>query len=457
MKAIKNIVTAPACCREQNLRSPASPFSLRKSGIGCINLGKLKAQLSLLLFAQLQILRDRFGAEDAKLMQLDRPLHPTERVLMGPGPSSVPQRVLQALAAPTLGHLDPEYLTIMDETRQMLRQVFQTNNEMTMAISGTGSAGMEAAVCNLVEPGDEMIVCVNGVFGGRMKDVAQRYGAVVHPVEAAWGQGIELEQIEKELQAHPKTKIVGIVHAETSTGEHQPLEAIAKLVRSSGRLLVVDAVTSLGGIDIPVDKLGIDVCYSGTQKCLSCPPGLAPITFSSRAVDAIERRKSKVTSWYLDVSMLRSYWSNERVYHHTAPINMTYALREALQIVLEEGLTARIARHLKNHRMLRAGLEAMGLEYIPQHSLTTLNAIKIPAGADDMAVRKSLLKDFNIEIGAGLGPFKGQAWRIGLMGASSTPNNVMLVLSALERLLLEQGVKLPAGAALAAANEQTKD
>lgn len=390
-------------------------------------------------------------------MQLDRPLHPTERVLMGPGPSTVPVRVLQALAAPTLGHLDPEYLTIMDETRQMLRQVFQTNNEMTMAISGTGSAGMEAAVCNLVEPGDEMIVCVNGVFGGRMKDVASRYGAVVHAIEAPWGQGIELEQIEKVLQAHPKTKIVGIVHAETSTGEHQPLDAIAKLVRSSGRLLVVDAVTSLGGIDIPVDKLGIDVCYSGTQKCLSCPPGLAPITFSSRAVDAIERRKSKVTSWYLDVSMLRSYWSNERVYHHTAPINMTYALREALQIVLEEGLTARIARHLRNHRMLRAGLEAMGLEYIPQHSLTTLNAIKIPAGADDVAVRKSLLKDFNIEIGAGLGPFKGQAWRIGLMGASSSENNVMLVLSALERLLLEQGVKLPAGAALAAANASAKE
>ena len=390
-------------------------------------------------------------------MQLDRPLHPTERVLMGPGPSSVPQRVLQALAAPTLGHLDPEYLTIMDETRQMLRQVFQTNNEMTLAISGTGSAGMEAAVCNLVEPGDEMIVCVNGVFGGRMKDVAQRYGAVVHTIEAPWGQGIELEQIEKELQAHPKTKIVGIVHAETSTGEHQPLEAIAKLVRSSGRLLVVDAVTSLGGIDIPVDKLGIDVCYSGTQKCLSCPPGLAPITFSSRAIDAIERRKGKVTSWYLDVSMLRSYWGNERVYHHTAPINMTYALREALQIVLEEGLTARIARHARNYRALRAGLEAMGLEYIPQHSLTTLNAIKIPAGADDVAVRKRLLNDFNIEIGAGLGPFKGQAWRIGLMGASSTPNNVMLVLSALERLLLEQGVKLPAGAALAAANSSLQE
>ncbi|MCC6512319.1 MAG: alanine--glyoxylate aminotransferase family protein [Pirellulaceae bacterium] len=384
-------------------------------------------------------------------MQLNRPLNPTERVLMGPGPSTVPQRVLRALAAPTLGHLDPEYLTIMDETRQMLRQVFQTNNEMTLAISGTGSAGMEAAVCNLVETGDEMIVCVNGVFGGRMKDVAQRFGAVVHAVEAPWGQGIELEQIEAALKAHPKTKIVGIVHAETSTGEHQPLEAIAKLVRKSGRLLIVDAVTSLGGIDIPVDKLGIDVCYSGTQKCLSCPPGLAPITFSPRAVDAIDRRQSKVTSWYLDVSMLRSYWSNERVYHHTAPINMTYALREALQIVLEEGLEERIARHAHNYRMLRAGLEALGLEYIPQHSLTTLNAIKIPAGVDDLAVRKRLLKDFNIEIGAGLGPFKGQAWRIGLMGASSSQANVMLVLSALEQLLVEQGVAVERGAAQAAA------
>ena len=384
-------------------------------------------------------------------MQLDRPLNPTERVLMGPGPSAVPQRVLRALAAPTLGHLDPEYLQIMDETRQMLRHVFQTNNEMTLAISGTGSAGMEAAVCNLVEAGDEMIVCVNGVFGGRMKDVAERYGAVVHAVESPWGQGIELEQIEMALKAHPKTKIVGIVHAETSTGEHQPLEAIAKLVRSSGRLLVVDAVTSLGGIDLPVDKLGIDVCYSGTQKCLSCPPGLAPITFSSRAIDAIERRKSKVTSWYLDVSMLRSYWGNERVYHHTAPINMTYALREALQIVLEEGLSARIERHLRNHRMLRAGLEAMGLEYIPQHSLTTLNAVRVPEGVDDAAVRKGLLKDYNIEIGAGLGPFKGQAWRIGLMGASSTEANVVLVLGALERLLGEQGYAFERGAALTAA------
>ncbi len=273
---------------------------------------KVEAHFPLSISPSDQTLSQGFFGRGIEIpMQLDRPLHPTERVLMGPGPSTVPVRVLQALAAPTLGHLDPEYLTIMDETRQMLRQVFQTNNEMTMAISGTGSAGMEAAVCNLVEPGDEMIVCVNGVFGGRMKDVAQRYGAVVHAVEAPWGRGIELEQIEKELQAHPKTKIVGIVHAETSTGEHQPLEAIAKLVRSSGRLLIVDAVTSLGGVDIPIDKLGIDVCYSGTQKVLELPAwsGTNYLFFSGCRCHRTPQEQSD--QLVPDVSMLRSYWSNE--------------------------------------------------------------------------------------------------------------------------------------------------
>ncbi len=380
-----------------------------------------------------------------------RQLNPTERVLMGPGPSHVPQRVLKALAAPTLGHLDPEYLAIMDDTRQMLRQVFQTNNEMTMAVSGTGSAGMETCVCNLIEPGDEMIVCVNGVFGGRMKDVAQRYGATVHTVEAAWGTSITPEQIESTLKAHPRTKAVGIVHAETSTGEHQPLDEIAEIIHRHGALFVVDAVTSLGGIDIPIDRLKIDACYSGTQKCLSCPPGLAPVTFSPRAMETLDKRKSKVTSWYLDVSMLRNYWGSDRVYHHTAPINMTYALRESLQIVLEEGLHQRIARHQKHHRMLRAGLEAMGLNFIPQHSLTTLNAVRVPEGVDDAAVRKRLLAEYNIEIGAGLGPFKGQAWRIGLMGASSTVSNVTLVLSALETILRDLNCRIEPGAALAAA------
>ncbi len=362
-------------------------------------------------------------------------LNPTERVLMGPGPSDVSSRVLRALAAPTLGHLDPEYLKIMDETRQMLRQVFQTNNEMTMAISGTGSAGMEACICNLIEPGDEMIVCVNGVFGGRMKDVAQRYGATVHEISAEWGRGIAPEAVEAALKAHPKTKALGIVHAETSTGEHQPLEEISKIVKQHGALFVVDAVTSLGGIDIPVDRLGIDACYSGTQKCLSCPPGLAPVTFSPKAVDVVMNRKSKVTSWYLDITMLKNYWGSDRVYHHTAPINMTYALREALQIVLEEGLQLRIARHERNHKMLRAGLEELGLRYIPEHSLTTLNAVHVPEGIDDAAVRKRLLNEFNIEIGAGLGPFKGKAWRFGLMGSSSTEQNVTLVLAALEHIL----------------------
>lgn len=380
-------------------------------------------------------------------------LHPSERVLLGPGPSDVSPRVLSALAAPTVGHLDPEYLTIMDETRQMMRQVFQTNNEMTLAISGTGSAGMEACVCNLIEPGDETIVCVNGVFGGRMKDVAERYGATVHAVEAEWGQGIDPSQVEAALKAHPGTKVLGIVHAETSTGEHQPLEEIAGLAKAHDALLLVDAVTSLGGLDVPIDRWGIDACYSGTQKCLSCPPGLAPVTFSPRAVDAIAARKTKVTSWYLDVTMLRNYWGSDRVYHHTAPINMTYALREALQIVLEEGLALRVARHEQNHRMLRAGLEAMGLQYVPQHSLTTLNAVHVPEGIEDAVVRKRLLQDYSIEIGAGLGPFQGKAWRIGLMGSSSTIQNVTLVLSALETILLDLGHNFSPGAALAAAQK----
>lgn len=382
-------------------------------------------------------------------------LNPTQRVLLGPGPSDVPMRVLRALAAPTLGHLDPQYLEIMDQTRQMLKQVFQTHNEMTFAISGTGSAGMEACVCNLVEAGDEMIVCVNGVFGGRMKDVAQRYGATVHTIEAEWGQGIDPQQVAQALKDHPRTKVLGIIHAETSTGELQPLDEISQIVRDHGALLLVDAVTSLGGIDVPVDRWQIDACYSGTQKCLSCPPGLSPVTFSQRALERIDQRKTKVTSWYLDITMLRNYWGSDRVYHHTAPINMTYALRESLQMVLEEGLTARIARHQRNYRILRAGLEAMGLTYIPQHSLPTLNAVHVPDGVDDARVRQRLLKQYNIEIGAGLGPFKGKAWRIGLMGSSSTQQNVMLFLAALEDIVRDAakgGGGIQAGAGLAAAS-----
>jgi alanine-glyoxylate transaminase/serine-glyoxylate transaminase/serine-pyruvate transaminase len=375
------------------------------------------------------------------------------RVLLGLGPSDVPPRVLAAMASPTIGHLDPEYLRAMDETRQMLRHIFRTQNEMTFAVSGTGSAGMEAAVVNLIEPGDEMIVCVNGVFGTRMMDVAQRSGAVVHPIEAEWGRTIEPQAVTEAFKKYPKTKVLGIVHAETSTGAHQPLEEISRIVHEAGALLLVDAVTSIGGVDLRIDEWKIDACYSGTQKCLSCPPGLAPMTFSTAALATMDRRKSKVQSWYLDVAMLRQYWGEQRVYHHTAPINMTYALHEALRIILEEGLENRIARHTLNHRALRAGLEAMGMKYIPHHSLTPLNAVHIPPGVDDARARRRLLSEFGIEIGSGLGPFKGKAWRIGLMGHSSTKRNVTLLLSALDVILSSEIPSFKRGLALAAMSE----
>lgn len=380
-------------------------------------------------------------------------LKPPVRTLMGPGPSDVSDRVLRALAAPTIGHLDPEYLKVMDETRRLLRAVFRTSNELTLAVSGTGSAGMEACVVNLIEPGDEMIVCVNGVFGTRMRDVAERCGATVHSIEAEWGRIIEPDAVAGALKAHPRTKVLGIVHAETSTGAHQPLEEISRLVHDAGALFLVDTVTSLGGHDVRVDDWRIDACYSGTQKCLSCPPGLAPVSFSPAAVEAMNRRKTRVQSWYLDMALLRQYWGEQRVYHHTAPINMTWALYEALRIILEEGLDARIARHQLHHEALRAGLAALGINYIPPRSLATLNAVRIPPGVDDAKVRRRLLTEYGIEIGAGLGPFKGQAWRIGLMGHSSTRRNVVLCLSALESILGDEGVKLPRGAAVAAASE----
>jgi alanine-glyoxylate transaminase/serine-glyoxylate transaminase/serine-pyruvate transaminase len=376
---------------------------------------------------------------------------PSPRILLGPGPSDVPARVLAALAAPTLGHLDPEYLAIMDETRGLLQRVFQTENRLTLAVPGTGSAGMEACVANLTEPHDQVIVCAAGAFGARMADMADRHGAFVHTLEAAWGQTIDAGALAEALKQHPGAKWVGIVHAETSTGAHQPLEEISRVAHAAGALLLVDAVTSLGGHELPVDRWGIDACYSGTQKCLSCPPGLAPVTFSAAALEAMDRRKTKVRSWYLDMSLIRNYWSADRVYHHTAPVNMTYALREALRAVLEEGLDARIARHRRNHFALRAGLETMGISYIPAASLAPLNAVYVPPGIDDTRVRARLLDDFGIEIGGGLGPFKGKAWRIGLMGASSTRRNVTLLLSALETILREQGLPLATGDALQAA------
>jgi alanine-glyoxylate transaminase/serine-glyoxylate transaminase/serine-pyruvate transaminase len=364
--------------------------------------------------------------------------HPAERILLGPGPSPVPHRVLRALSAPTLGHLDPQYLAIMDETCAMLREVFRTKNALTFPVSGTGMAGMECTATNLVERGDEVIVCVNGVFGARMKDVFERCGAIVHSLEAPWGDVFTSDQISAALDQHPKAKVLAIVHAETSTGAHQPLEGLAEIVHRHGALLLVDAVTSLGGHELRVDDWGIDAIYSGTQKCLSCPPGLSPVSFGERALARMDARKTKPQSWYLDVSMLRKYYTGGgggRVYHHTAPINMTYALREALAIVLEEGLATRIERHAAMHQRLRTGLEAMGLSYIPKQSLHTLNCIRIPEGADDGAVRSRLLADYGIEIGAGLGVMAGKAWRIGLMGHGSTIRNVDLVLTALRTIL----------------------
>ncbi len=366
-------------------------------------------------------------------------LNPAERILMGPGPSTVSSRVLRALAAPTLGHLDPQYVQIMDETCAMLRSVYQTENKMTFPVSGTGMAGMETLAVNLLEPGDEVIVCINGVFGGRMKDVMERCGATVHSVEAPWGEIISDESAAEAVAAHPKAKLFAIVHAETSTGAHQPLVNISKLVHDAGMLFLVDAVTSLGGHELKVDEWGIDAIYSGTQKNLSCPPGLSPVSFSDRALEVMEARKTKVQSWYLDVSMLRNYYMGNaeggRAYHHTAPINMTYALREALQIILEEGLENRIARHEKWHRRLRSGLEALGLKYVPSHSLHNLNCVYKPDEADDAAVRSALLNDYSIEIGAGLGPMAGKAWRIGLMGHACSQRNVDLVLAALKEVL----------------------
>jgi alanine-glyoxylate transaminase/serine-glyoxylate transaminase/serine-pyruvate transaminase len=358
------------------------------------------------------------------------------RLLLGPGPSNTPQRVLEALARPTIGHLDPAFLEIMDGIIGKLRILFQTGNDLTIPMSGTGSSGMETVFVNLVEPDDTVLVCVNGVFGNRMVDVAERCGAQVHRIDMPWGQVFEKDTI-LEAAGSLKPKITAIVHAETSTGAHQPLEGLGAALHGLGSLFVVDCVTSLGGAPVEIDEWEIDAAYSGTQKCLSCPPGLSPVTFSERAVAVLENRKSKVQSWYLDLTMIRKYWGGERAYHHTAPINMLYGLDEALNIVLEEGLENRFGRHLEAHRMLRKGLEELGLNYVSQegHHLPMLNAVSIPEGVEDAPVRRRLLDEFNIEIGGGLGDFKGRAWRIGLMGHNATEESVNSLLEALRQLL----------------------
>ena len=379
-------------------------------------------------------------------------LKPTARILLGPGPSNVHPRVMKAMMTPVIGHLDPEFVKVMEELKGLLRAVFRTKNEMTFPSSGTGSSGMEMIAANLIEDGDEVIVGVNGVFGTRFADCAERQGAKVHKIEAEWGRIIEPDAVAATLKAVRKPKLVAIVHAETSTGIHQPIEEISSLVRQNDALLVVDAVTSLACVPVEIDKWGIDACFSCTQKGLSAPPGLSPVTFSARAMDAIRRRKSKCRSWYLDVAAISGYWGSERVYHHTAPITMIYALYEALRLVMEEGLEARWQRHRVNAAALHAGLTAMGLRLVAQedHRLPQLTTVAVPDGIDEAKVRAELLRLFNVEISAGLGPLRGKAWRIGLMGESCRRENVTLVLGALEQILAGMGLELARGKALAA-------
>ena len=377
--------------------------------------------------------------------------NPPRRVLLGPGPSPVDDRVTRAMCAPIVGHLDPLFLRIMDDIQTMLRYVFETENRLTFPVSGTGSAGMEATVANLVEPGEEIVVCINGYFGERMVDMAGRIGAKPIRVEAEWGRTIDADKVRAAWQAS-KARAIFAVQAETSTGVLQPLEALRRIADERDGLLLVDAVTSLGAHAVAVDKNGIDGCYSGTQKALSCPPGLSPVTFSERALKKIKTRQTKPASWYLDVGMTANYWGNERTYHHTAPIAMNYALREALRVVAEEGLEARRRRHELNHRALVAGVEAMGLRMhvAPGERLWTLNTVSIPDGVDDMKVRRRLLDEFDIEIGGGLGILKGRIWRVGLMGSGSTANNVLLFLAALEKCLTGEGFKSRASGTSAA-------
>lgn len=377
------------------------------------------------------------------------PIDPPQRMLMGPGPSDVSPAVLQAMARPTIGHLDPAFLRIMDEIRAMLRRLFGTDNELTVPMSGTGSAGMETCLVNLIEPGDRVVVGVHGVFGGRMAEVARRAGAEVVLVEAPWGRALDPE----DFRVGGSAKLVCVVHAETSTGVLQDLSPFRGIADELGALLLTDMVTSLGGLPVELDAYGVDAAYSGTQKCLSCPPGLAPISLSARAQEVLATRRTPVQSWYLDLSLIGKYWGAERAYHHTAPINQLYALHEALRQAVQEGLDERFARHRRNAAALRAGLEAMGLELpVPaSERLDPLTLVSIPAGVDDREVRRALLDGWGLEIGGGLGAFQGKAWRIGLMGASSTRRHVTTCLAALADVLGRSGVAL-AGDPLAAAS-----
>jgi alanine-glyoxylate transaminase / serine-glyoxylate transaminase / serine-pyruvate transaminase len=386
-------------------------------------------------------------------MSIPPTFNPTPRLLLGPGPCDAHPSVLRAMSTPLLGHLDPQFLGLLDEIQAMLRSAFLTNHALTLPISGTGMSGMETCLVNLLEPGDKMVVCANGFFSQRMIEIAGRAGAQVTTIERPWGEVFDLNQIREVVQ-RVRPKVLGIVQAETSTGAWQPLEQLGALCREFDTLLLVDAVTALGCVPVRLDEWGIDAVYSCSQKGLGCPPGLAPVSFSARAVEVVEKRKKKVQSWYLDLLLIRKYLSPERIYHHTTPISMYYALHEGLRLVHEEGLEARWARHVRNHRALKAGLLALGLTYTAAEGrqLPQLNAVRIPAGVDDVAVRKLLLSEFGIEVGGGLGDLKGKAWRIGLMGYNSRSSIVLLLLGALEQCLQRVGSKVTSGAAVAAAN-----
>ncbi|WJG07666.1 alanine--glyoxylate aminotransferase family protein [Aliiglaciecola sp. LCG003] len=364
---------------------------------------------------------------------------PQSRTLMGPGPSDVNPRILAALSRPTIGHLDPQFIDLMDEVKHLLQYAFKTQNSLTMPISAPGSAGMEACFANLVEPGDKVLVCQNGVFGGRMKENVQRCGGIALMVEDEWGKPTDIQKVESMLAKHTDIKIVAFVHAETSTGVRNDAQALCKLAKQNGCLTLVDAVTSLGGSELLVDEWQIDAIYSGTQKCLSCVPGLSPVSFSEDAIKAIKSRKTPVQSWFLDMDLVMGYWGkgNKRAYHHTAPVNSIYALHESLIILRQEGLENAWQRHFQNHLLLKQGLEKLGLEFVVEEPfrLPQLNMVRISEGVDDNLVRSRLLNEFNLEIGAGLGILAGKVWRIGLMGYGSNSKNVNYCVDSLAKVL----------------------
>ena len=376
------------------------------------------------------------------------------RILLGPGPSMVNPRVLQAMMQNMIGYLDPDYVDIMDQVAELLGKVFQTEEAFTMALSGTGSSGMEAGLSSILEPGDTVVVCIYGYFGERMVDMATRVGANVVALRSEWGAPFPEEKLEEALKENPNVKLVAVIHAETSTGIRQPLEGMSRLAREYDALFMVDAVTSLGGNEVAFDDWGIDYCYSATQKCLGCPPGLSPVAVSQRAMESIRSRETPPASWYLDLNLNANYWYAPKVYHHTSPVSMVLALGEGLRVVLEEGLENRFARHERNAAALRAGLEALGLGVVtPEgYQLAQITPVWIPDGVDDAQVRAKLLSDYQIEIGKGLGAFDGKIWRFGLMGESSRPDYVLLALSAMESVLPQVGYEVAPGAAVSAAS-----